>query len=44
MTQLQQAPVEVGGLRRPPEATTPCLSTDEGLLGDIVRPGMNNRR
>ncbi|KAK6280944.1 hypothetical protein POUND7_014769 [Theobroma cacao] len=42
ITQSHQVPIDVGGSRALPEPT-PQLPTDEGLLGDIVPPGMRNR-
>ncbi|KAL4384218.1 hypothetical protein GQ457_15G004700 [Hibiscus cannabinus] len=41
--QAHQAPIDVGGFRSEPESTTSKPPTDEGLLGDIVPPGMRNR-
>ncbi|KAK9021494.1 hypothetical protein V6N11_011481 [Hibiscus sabdariffa] len=43
ITQAHQAPIDVGGFRSEPESTTSKPPTDEGLLGDIVPPGMRNR-
>uniref|UniRef100_A0A2P2JDZ2 WRKY domain-containing protein n=1 Tax=Rhizophora mucronata TaxID=61149 RepID=A0A2P2JDZ2_RHIMU len=43
-TQTTQTQVEVEEPFTMPETTMLHLSTDEGLLGDIVRPGMNKRR
>ncbi|XWS34171.1 hypothetical protein CRYUN_Cryun21dG0017500 [Craigia yunnanensis] len=40
--QSHQVPIDVGESRALPEPT-PQLPTDEGLLGDIVPPGMRNR-
>ncbi|KAK8488672.1 hypothetical protein V6N13_042366 [Hibiscus sabdariffa] len=42
-SQAHQAPIDVGGSRSEPEPTTSKPPTDEGLLGDIVPPGMRNR-
>ncbi|GMI99870.1 WRKY DNA-binding protein 57 [Hibiscus trionum] len=42
-SQAHQAPIDAGESRSEPEPTTPKPPTDEGLLGDIVPPGMRNR-
>ncbi|XVF03232.1 hypothetical protein REPUB_Repub04eG0243800 [Reevesia pubescens] len=42
ITQSYQVPIEVGESRALPQPA-PQLPTDEGLLGDIVPPGMRNR-
>ena len=42
ITQPHQVPIDVGESRALPEPI-PQLPTDEGLLGDIVPPGMRNR-
>lgn len=42
MMQSHQVLIEAGETPRPPEPN-PQLPTDEGLLGDIVPPGMRNR-
>ncbi|OMO71974.1 DNA-binding WRKY [Corchorus olitorius] len=42
ITQSQQVPISAAESRSLPEPT-PQLPTDEGLLGDMVPPGMRNR-
>ncbi|XP_022735300.1 probable WRKY transcription factor 57 [Durio zibethinus] len=42
ITQSHQLPIDGGESRELPQPT-PKLPTDEGLLGDIVPPGMRNR-